>query len=233
MSEELLDAVRGEAPPGRHAPFLSSPTGKRAASPIEEATPWTPPRPHAFQDIPIDLSPIKSEVGLSLLPMSPPQEEGPSAMTLDDLLEMDHVRNTLVFSPLDPMPRLDFGDLRLDVGMLESALGLSHSSYLPTMATTVPLGHTEVAMGRHLASQTMQAADELVAYSQAEGWALGELVHTMRTPPAMQAPAEMEVLAVRLDGLLHRPDQQSHAPSTAPVRGAPKWHSLHASLRYA
>ena len=94
----------------------------------------------------------------------------------------------------------------------------------------VPLvPHDELAAAGSLVAQPMHVADEILAYAQAEGWALGDLVAPMRAAPAFHPASEIDRFAVHLDGVLQPAERALRSdPTTAPATAAPKWLSLSA-----
>lgn len=182
---------------------------------------WAPssPEPLAPMDLPL-LGPPPP------CPIPEPVANAPAALSLDDLLVMDNARQCLVFSPLDPLPRLDFADLHLDLETLEHALGLARPSpSLPSLCTIPSVPYDELAAAQALMAQPLSVADEIVAHAQAEGWSFGDLVTPMRMPPGLHATSELERLAVHLEGHLHSPLRQRYEPmrTSAPVTGPPRW----------
>lgn len=188
---------------------------------------WTPSSPEHV--LPMELTPADPVAPASVLGLGT-AHEAPEALSLDGLLDFDSAKQCLVFSPLDPLPRLDFADLRLDMESLERALGLGRTHPVLPPVVEVPLvPHDELVAAGSLVVQPMHVADEILAYAQAEGWALGDLVAPMRAAPAFHPASELDRFAVHLDGALQPAERALRSdPTTAPATAAPKWLSLSA-----
>ncbi|WFD02578.1 hypothetical protein MOBT1_001258 [Malassezia obtusa] len=205
---------------------LASSTGLPAAPAGAEAlgTEWAPPSPEAV--VPLELP---APAAAPSLPVADAVPDAPAALSLDHLLQMDNARQCLVFSPLDPLPRLDFADLHLDMHSLEQSLGLGRvPTPLPRLATVPEVPAEDVAAAHALVAQPMHAADEIRAFARTEHWSFHDLARPVRTSPTLLAPTELERLAVPVEGVVHpRVRRHSEAvPTTAPATGPPRWISL-------
>lgn len=162
-----------------------------------------------------------------------PQTHVPPALSLDSVLDMDHARQCLVFSPVDPLPRLDLADLHLDLEKLEHALGLARApAPLPSVLNVPRLSYEELGAAHALAAQPLHVEDELLAHARSEGWSLSDVVVPMRAPPVLPSPTELDRLAVHLEGTIHPPElrKRNAVPTTAPASGPSKWLAVHAAV---
>ncbi|WFD33576.1 hypothetical protein MCUN1_000389 [Malassezia cuniculi] len=111
------------------------------------------------------------------------EDDGPFT-SLDALLEIDNSKQSLVFSPLDSLPRLDFDDLQLDQSlfarMFETPFRPSRGSYganhsfptnpsVPPFMRMLPLGFDAEQAGDELVQQTQQLAESLLCQMRERG----------------------------------------------------------------
>lgn len=136
--------------------------------------------------------------------------------SLDTLLDLDNAQQCLVFSPLDSLPRLDFHDLQLDLGMLERMFETPISPICadigilpqpapvqttPSIMRMFPLGPEVERAGGELAIQTQQLAERLLQQMRERG---------------LQLPGN----AFEIEGILHNAAMRSAALHSAAIHSA-------------
>ncbi|WFC98193.1 hypothetical protein MYAM1_000917 [Malassezia yamatoensis] len=134
----------------------------------------------------------------------------PAALTLDHLLMMDNAKHCLVFSPLDPLPRLDFADLQFDLNMLENTLCTPKPPTPATLYNPHNLSFDELALGQALAAQPLNVADEIMSRSQTEGWSYNDLLTPLRNQPPPESIHELDRIVMHLEGIFHSPMHYRH-----------------------
>lgn len=192
----------GHTPPAHEWPssLLSDAFTYEASSQTQTKSSTSPPGAAAASSLPT--SPALTALVPAAAPTSP-------MLTLDQLLDEDDAMHTLVFSPLDSLPRLDFQDLGLDVPFLEQWLGLPVAGAAPTHLPPVSARLHNAA--DRILSPTFDPYRDLAQIAAAEGWLLSQ--HLTPLAP-MAAPQQVPIsdLSVRVEGSFA---PREHAPRRA------------------
>ncbi|WFD42272.1 hypothetical protein MPSI1_000913 [Malassezia psittaci] len=168
---------------------------------------WKQPTPE--QNTPINQSLTRSEPHGNRTQLHPTAKR-PAALTLDHLLMMDNAKHCSVFSPLDPLPRLDFADLQSGLNMLENTLCTPRPPTPATLYNPHNLSFDELALSQALAAQPLNVAHEIMSRSQSEGWSYNDLLMPLRTPPAAQSIQDLDRIVLHLEGKFHSPLRYRH-----------------------
>lgn len=129
--------------------------------------------------------------------------------TLDAMIDMDDAQQSLVFSPLDSLPRLDLDDLGLDLAAMEQTLALGVppapvQQRSPCLFRVAPCGIESAQSGLQLARQLVANDEPLIHLAVGSQQTpltrmLTPLHDTTEDPSALPVDA----CAVLLEGLLH------------------------------
>lgn len=145
--------------------------------------------------------------------------------TLDAMIDLDDAQQSLVFSPLDSLPRLDLEDLGLDLAAMERTLAMGVppapvQQRSPCLFRVAPCGIESGQNSLQLARQLVASDEPLIHLAVgSQQIPLARMLTPLHHTTADPSELPIDACAVLLEGLLHPASEREEEEScTEPAR---------------